>query len=470
MSRRELERGSVLERVQLASIGLGAAASLLGLSYRQTRRLYARYKAHGGAGLVHRGAGRASNRSHPRAEHEIVLSLIREHYGGKKEKGANERFGPTLVAEHLWTDHGVLVPVRTLMRWMIGDGLWSRARKTRSVKHPRRERKAQFGDLIQLDGSFHDWFEGRGGMMTPCLMTMVDDATGATLLSFENQETTWSATKVLRAWISEYGIPRALYTDWKNVYKRTLTAGERTRGETEAFTQFGLMCEKLGITIIPASSPQAKGRVERAHGTHQDRLIKKLRLKGISDIETANEYLKRDYIPAHNARFSVRAASEVDSHRPRNSVAIGDEDIYCLEYSRTVGHDHVVQYETKSLQLDPRLKGRVPAKSKILVRESEDGTLRVIKADGVGRHISERTLKWTLAPPRSAKPSSLPPAIETKPAGVSEISEVSKIGRKQKQLPPKPGPDHPWRVTHQRWVELARQSRATQMQTLELND
>ena len=465
MSRRELERGSVLERVQAASIGHGAAASLLGLSYRQTKRLYARYKAHGGVGLVHASAGRPSNRSHPRAEREMVISLIREHYGGKKEKGANERFGPTLVAEHLWTDHGVLVPVRTLTRWMIDNGLWSRARKTRSVKHPRRERKAQFGDLIQLDGSFHDWLEGRGGMMSPCLMTMVDDATGKTLLSFENQETTWSATKVLRAWIGEYGIPRALYTDWKNVYKRPLTAGERTRGETEAFTQFGRMCEKLGITVIPASSPQAKGRVERAHGTHQDRLIKKLRLKGITDLEAANEYLRGDYIPAHNARFSVRAASEVDSHRPRNSVAIGDEDIYCLEYSRTVGHDHVVQYETKSLQLDPRLKGRVPAKSKVIVRESEDGTLRVIKAERDGRHISERTLKWMPAPPRSAKPPSLLPAIETK---LTEVSEISTIGRKSQ--PPKPGPTHPWRVTHARWIELARQSRAAQMQTLQPND
>ncbi|MEJ7761052.1 MAG: ISNCY family transposase, partial [Gemmatimonadaceae bacterium] len=256
MSGRELERGSVLERVQLGSIDLGAAASLLGLSYRQTRRVNARYKAHGGAGLVHRGAGRPSNRSHPSAEREMVMSLIRKHYGGKKERGPHERFGPTLVAEHLWTDHGVLVAVRTLMRWMIDDGLWSRARKTRSVKHPRRERKARFGDLIQLDGSFHDWLEGRGGMMTPCLMTMVDDATGLTLLSFEDHETTWAATRVLRAWIGEYGIPRALYTDWRNVYKRLLTAGERARGESEAFTQFGRMCEKLGITIIAASSPQ----------------------------------------------------------------------------------------------------------------------------------------------------------------------------------------------------------------------
>jgi hypothetical protein len=465
MSRRELERASILERVKSAAMRLATAASLLGLSYRQTRRLHARYKAYGAAGLVHASAGRPSNRSHPRAEREMVISLIRQHYGGEKGKGPNERFGPTLVAEHLWIDHGVLVPVRTLTRWMTGDGIWSRARKTRSVKHPRRERKAEFGALVQLDGSFHDWFEGRGGIASPCLMTMVDDATGVTLLSFEGQETTWSATRVLRSWISAYGIPRALYTDWKNVYKRPLTAGEKARGESEAFTQFGRMCEKLGITIIPASSPQAKGRVERAHGTHQDRLIKKLRLKEISDLEAANEFLRSDYIPAHNRRFSVRAVSEVDSHRPRNSVMISDEDIYCLEYSRMVGHDHVVQYETKSLQLDPRLRGRVPAKSKVLVRESEDGTLRVIKVEREGRHTSERALKWTSAPPRLAKPSSLPPDIEVIE---TKLIEVEKSARKSER--PKPAADHPWRVQHSQWAELARRSRAAQMQTPELND
>lgn len=462
MSMRELERASVLERVRSVSISVGVAASLLGLSYRQTKRLYARYKALGGAGLVHGSAGRPSNRSRATAQREMVISLIREHYGGEKGKGANERLGPTLAAEHLWTDHGVLVPVRTLMRWMIDEGLWSRARKTRSGKHKRRERRAEFGALIQLDGSFHDWFEGRGGITSACVMTMVDDATGVSLLEFTKQETTWAAVHVLKSWIAEHGVPRALYTDWKNVYKRPLTSAERGRGETEAFTQFGRMCEKLGITVIAASSPQAKGRVERAHGTHQDRLVKKLRLKRISDIKTANEYLRSDYTADHNARFAVRAASDVNSHRPRNSISIADSDIYCLEYSRIVSHDHVVQYETKTLQLDPRQRGRVPAKSKILVRESEDGTLRLIKVERDGRHISERTLKWTPAPPRSVKTSSLPRITEVR------LTEV--LATERKLQPPKPGPDHPWRVTHQRWVELARQSRAAQMQTPELND
>lgn len=461
MSRREVERATVLERVRLESIGLGPAASLLGLSYRQTKRIYARYKVLGGGGLVHASVGRPSNRAHPHAEREMVMSLIRQHYGGEKGKGANERFGPTLVAEHLWTDHGVLVPVRTLMRWMTSDGLWSRARKVRSVKHKRRERKARFGDLIQLDGSFHDWFEGRGGNMTPCLMTMVDDATGITMMSFEEQETTWSAASLLHEWIGEYGIPKALYTDWKNVYKRALTAGERARGEREAFTQFGLMCEKLGITIIAASSPQAKGRVERAHGTHQDRLVKKLRLKGISDLQMANEYLRQHYINAHNARFSVRAANEVDAHRPRNSIELSDEDIYCLEYDRTVGHDHVVQYETRSLQLDPRARGRVPAKSKVLVRESRDGNLRVIKAERSGRGISERTLKWTAAPPRLAKPSPSAQAPKAVPARASNTDQRRQVT---------PAPDHPWRRQHHLWAELAQKNRAAQMQTPELND
>lgn len=464
MSRRELERASIFGRVKLGAISLVSAAPLLGLSYRQSKRLYSRYKAQGGAGLVHASLGRPSNRSYPSDYRDSLVSIIREHYGGGSDKGRDERFGPTLVCEHLWTDHGVLVPVRTLTRLMTRAGLWSKARRVRVVKHQRRERKAHAGELVQLDGSFHDWFEGRGGLTMPCLMTMVDDATGDTLLEFSEQETTWAAASVLQGWIAEYGVPGTLYTDWKNVYKRPLTSSEIARGETEAFTQFGRMCHKFGIAIIAASSPQAKGRVERAHGTHQDRLIKKMRLKGIATIEAANEFLRRDYTPSHNARFRVEAASEMDYHRPRNSVHVADRDVYCLEHSRVVGHDHVVQYETRGLQLDPRTRGRIPPKSKVLVRESKDGTLSVIKVERDGRDVSERRLKWTEAPSRPPRP----PIVPT--AATIEAQETVGVRIGRSQPPPKPGPDHPWRATHNRWVELARRSRAAQMQTTQTND
>ena len=452
MSRREMERAAVLARVKSGSISLTEATPLLGLSYRQAKRLYARYRDRGATGLRHAGAGHRSNRAHPACERAMVTALVREHYGGEVSKGANQRFGPTLTAEHLFSDHGVLVPVRTLMRWMTEDGLWSRVRKSKVTQHKRRERKEHFGELVQLDGSFHDWLEGRGGSDNPmdCVMTMVDDATGKTLLEMGKEETTWAAANVLLSWIGEYGVPRALYTDWKNVYKRPLTSAELARGETEAYTQFGRMCHKLGIKVIAASTPQAKGRVERAHGTHQDRLVKELRLKGITDHVSANAYLQGEYTRAHNARFAVAPASPVDYHVPRDSEArrhLSDDDVFCIETMRTVSNDYVVQYKTRSLQLDRQARGRVPAKSKVLVRETEDGRLRVVQKSHNGE---ERVLKWTDAPEVQRTPTAVSVAVPAVPVAAPISS-----GQPTNCKPCKPAPDHPWRKSQERWVARA---------------
>lgn len=187
-----------------------------------------------------------------------VLALVKKKYSGDPAT----RFGPTLAAEHLDSEDGITVDHETLRRWMLAAGLWSRARK-RSPHRQRRERMAHFGELLQLDGSFHSWFEDRGPQR--CLLTLVDDATGRTFGQLGEQETIWAAAGVLRAWIEQWGIPRALYTDWKNVYVRRPTAAEEETG-AEPLTQFGRMCAARGIKIIPASSPQAKGRIERNHG------------------------------------------------------------------------------------------------------------------------------------------------------------------------------------------------------------
>ena len=450
MSKRELDRSAVLGRVKSESITLTEATPLLGVSYRQAKRIYARYRAKGARGLMHGNAGRVSNRSHPKPEREMVLSLVREHYSGRVGKGVGERFGPTLTAEHLFTDHGVLVPVRTLARWMLEAGLWSKVRKLRSARHQRRERRDHFGELVQLDGSFHDWLEGRGPR--GCLMTMIDDATGRNLLSIGKEETTWAAANLLKRWIVAYGVPRALYTDWKNVYKRGPTSNELARGELAALTQFGRMCEKLGIELIGASSPQAKGRVERAHGTHQDRLVKKLRLKGIADYDALNEYLD-DYTKAHNARFSVSARSPVDYHLPRSRQALADDDVFCLETTRTVGNDFVVQYGTRGLQLDPRTRGRVPVRSKVLVRETEDGRLRVIQLTGQGRERRERTLKWTEAAPRVTRAVSCPVTRPTVTAAQA-LSTSEPKSRKKRDW--KPARNHPWNLQARAWRASAR--------------
>ncbi len=210
-------------------------------------------------------------------------------------------FGPTLAAEHLASDDGLEVHAETLRRWLKEAGLWQRQRRRKPYRQ-RREAKAHFGELVQLDGSFHEWLEERGPR--GCLMHMVDDATTKALGRFSEEETIWAAAGVLRRWIERYGVPQALYTDWKNVYVRPPNAEERERGEP-AVTQFGRMCAKLGIRIIAASSPQAKGRVERAHGTHQDRLVKKLRLAGIGNYDQANAYL--DGALSRRAQPALRA-------------------------------------------------------------------------------------------------------------------------------------------------------------------
>src|SRR5260370_10234458 len=197
MSTDELKGGGVVARVAGGTLGLGAAATWMGVSYREAKRLYRRYRRDGAAGLKHRSAGRASKHAIAGKIRERVLALVREKYSG----GVDERFGPTMAAEHLATEDGVTVDHETLRRWMLVAGLWSRARK-RSPHRRRRERKAHFGELVQLDGSFHRWFEGRGP--ESCLLTLVDDATGKTQGRIAAQGTIWAAVGVLRAWIQRY--------------------------------------------------------------------------------------------------------------------------------------------------------------------------------------------------------------------------------------------------------------------------
>jgi len=264
------------------------------------------------------------------------------------------------------------VHAETLRRWMLAEGLWSRARKRRQHRR-RREPKAHFGELVQLDGSFHRWFEQRGP--EGCLMNLVDDATATTLGRMGAQETTWTAARVLRSWIEQYGVPLALYTDWQAVYQLEPTEKQLRAGQV-AVTQFGRMCARLGIGIMAASSPQAKGRVERNHGTHQDRLVKKLRRKKVGTYEAANQYLESEYLPEHNRRFTHPAASPQDYHRPAPSKAELDE-VFRLESERVIGNDWVVRYENRFLQVKRQARHYAPAKGKVVVCEWEDGRLEI---------------------------------------------------------------------------------------------
>jgi transposase len=413
MSTRELERVEILGRVRSRELKLKDAAAMLQLSYRQVKRLWRRYRKVGHRGLQHGNAGRASHRSKPAKFRRQVLRMIQRKYSGSEE----ERFGPTLAAEHLAEEDGLVIDHETLRRWMLAEGLWSRQRKRK--KHcQRRERKAHFGELVQLDGSFHDWFEGRGP--GGCLMDMVDDATNETLARMGKEETIWAAAGVLRAWIEKHGVPQALYTDWKNVYKRKATPAEQLRGKVP-LTQFGRMCQKLGIEIIAASSPQAKGRVERIHGVHQDRFIKKLRRKKIASYEAANEYLEQAYLREHNRRFAREAAQPEDYHR-RKPRARELREIFRIETERRISNDWVIRHDGRALQLQPRHRRYGPTKSKALVCEWEDRTMEVYYR---GECIAFTELREPLR-----KPEPRPPAVR------------AIVVRKAK-------PDHPWRQSYE---------------------
>lgn len=425
MSSREVKRGTVLARVKAGDVPLGDAAQLLGVSYRQAKRLYARYRRGGARALVHGNVGRRSNHARAAEERARVLALIQAHYSGAAAPGAHQRFGPTLVAEHLGEEHGVSVPVTTLTRWMRAAELWSPVRQRRRG-YQRRERRTHFGELLQLDGSFHDWLEGRdaGEPGRRCLMTLIDDATGTLLARFTGEETTWGAAGVLRAWVAQYGVPQALYVDAKSLYVPRPTTMEQQRGAV-VYTQFGRMCATLGIALIVAKTPQAKGRVERIHGTNQDRLIKKLRRQGIATYAAANGYLTAHYLAEHNRRFALAPASPVDYHT-RRARTVADQDVWCLETLRVVGNDWVVRYENRGYQLPARGPARrycAPG-SRVRVRETEDGAVRIVVRTGEGR---EHVLAWTpaaLGPGRrSADPAARRVAVPTpaRPTGVHPV-------------------------------------------------
>ena len=368
MSSKELKRLGVLARVEKEALKLVNAAEILGLSYRQVKRIWGRFQEEGAEGLQHRSVGRESGRSKPKKFRLKVLRLVRQKYSGE----VGERFGPTLAAEHLGSEDGMEVHPETLRRWMLSEGLWSRMRKRRAHRK-RREPREHFGELVQMDGSFHEWYEQRGPK--GCLMNLVDDATATTLAVMGVEETIWTAVRVLRSWIEQYGVPVALYTDWKTVYVKEATEQQLLRGEVSR-TQFGRMCERLGIRIIAANSPQAKGRVERNHGTHQDRLVKKLRRKKIRDHEGANEYLKSEYLPEHNRRFAHEAASPEDYHHKKPTRAALDE-VFRLETERVIGNDWVVRYGNRFLQVHREGNHQAPAKGKVAVCEWQDGRVEI---------------------------------------------------------------------------------------------
>lgn len=425
MSTRELERARILAQVLAGALSLAEGATLMGVSYRQAKRLRQRFRAGGARALQHRLVGRASNRAWDPAARAAMLAFVAGELSGPAAPGPGQRFGPTLAAEHVADELGCPVAVTTLRRWMQAEGLWTR-RRALGVPKVRRPRVAHFGELVQLDGSPHAWFEDRGPPC--CLLEMVDDATGRTLQHFAPGESADAAVAILRQWVLTYGVPRAIYLDGAGVY-RGIPAAERTVSHgRDLGSRFGHLCAALGIQLITAGSPQAKGRVERAHGTHQDRLIKKMRRVGIATIADGNAYLAR-YTPQHNARFAVPPAAPTNFHRPPLTATAFDA-LGQAESERVVGRDGVIRYLGRELQLERSVRRRVPDGTRILVQEAANGVVRIIQRTGAG----DRTCAWHEAPPR---PAALRPR-----RSAAELAEARR-----------PRADHPWRKTHNSWCQ-----------------
>lgn len=416
MSAKERERKVAFERIQAGEATLGEASERLGLSYRQCRRSYKRYRAQGDRGLVHRSRGRPSGRSKPASMKAAVLWRYEQRYQPVD-------MGPTLAAEKL-QEEGYELCAETLRQWLLQAGLWRKRRK-RAKHRQRRERKAHFGELVQLDGSHHAWF----GPEKPrcCLMNMVDDATGRTLSLFAEEETTRAAMELLWKWIERYGSPRALYTDRKNVFvtDREPTLEEQLSGE-EPKTAFGKACVKLGIEIITAHSPQAKGRVERNHGVYQDRLVKELALQRITRLKTANSLLDGGFVDQLNTKFAKPPVDNHDFHRP---VPRGLDlaDVFSFEASRVVQNDWTLRFENRYYQI---LSQNVPLpkpKERVTVRRRLDGTLLLVYRD--------RPLEYTLLPLEELQ----------RRASQASAEREARIPAPRPRTRPRPAPDHPWR-------------------------
>jgi hypothetical protein len=416
------------------------AARLLRLSERQVRRIQRRLEHDGDGGVVHRLRGRPSNRQLGGPLREQALEIYRKDLSD---------FGPTLASEVL-QERGLVVSPDTLRRWLLASGLWKRVRR-RDEHRSRRPRRECFGELIQMDASIHSWLEGRGEEMV--LITMIDDATNRLLARFYEGETVEAYFDLVNRWLAKYGRPVAFYTDHDSVFETT-SHGEKVRGTT----QFGRAARELGIELILAGSPQAKGRVERSHGTHQDRWVKLLRLAGVTTRQEANALVEKKLLTDHNRRFAKPPGSPNNAHRTLDSqhnVAA----ILSIQESRVVNNDYTVRFNNRLYQLHkPALPGL--RNGQVIIEQRLDGTLAI--------RFGQRYLRYddlgALPPnPRSLSPGQHPAArqedrapLEARSPAVTLVDGCSgrtpaepypsvDTNNTTAKAPYRPPADHPWR-------------------------
>ena len=406
MSKQELTRLEVMQRIKDKRLTQKEAAGMLKKSVRQIKRLFRAYKAQGAKGLISGRRGKPSNHRLDEQVEQQVLDLLKEKY---------EDFGPTLAHEKLTEVHKLQLSRESVRRIMIEEGMWKPKRAKKPSAHQMRERRACFGEMVQIDGSDHAWFEERGPKCT--LLVYIDDATGQLMeLWFVPDETFFAYCEASRHYFERYGKPVAFYSDKHGIFR---VNQEQTTGLGSGLTQFGRAMQDLDIQIICANSPQAKGRVERANQTLQDRLVKELRLRGISDIQAGNAYLP-EFRDDFNRRFAVLPRSTHDAHRPllkteNLDLILTHQKTGTLSKNLTVQSNHVI-YQIQSDRPDYTLRN-----AKVTVCENAKGDVTILY-----RNVP---LEYT---------------IFHKPARQAEVVDTKTLDH-QIKLPQPPPSNHPWR-------------------------
>ena len=389
LSRKEIDRLMLISQIEEEKISVLEASRLLGLSEREIYRILKRVKSEGSKGIVHKLRGRKSNRGYPEELKGKIIRIYRKQYSD---------YGPTLFTEMLTKYHNISLNRETVRIWLRENSITTSLRKKRPHRR-KRERRSCYGELLQFDGSYHDWFEGRGAEC--CLLNCVDDATGRVYLKFALSENTQDVLLTMWEYVNKYGIPRSIYTDRASVYY--------AKGK---LTDFGRAMKQLNIELIIAKSPQAKGRVERFNRTLQDRLIKALRREGISNIAEANKYLQKNFIKEFNQRFAVNPELS-DVHRTAKDYKL--EDIFCYKTYRQVRNDYTINLNGRYIQL---LKGDAPLpkpKQNVTISKWLNGQMHI--------YFNDQELSYK--------------SLNDKPG---------KNGYKSRKVPK----DHPWRKMNQR--------------------
>jgi len=384
MTNAERYRLKLLTQIDEGHMTYREAAEHLSVSVRHVYRLIRRYRSDGDAGVIHRLRGKPSNRGHSDATRQHVVGLYRQQYAD---------YGPTLFTEQLLAAHSIALDHETARRWLRANGITHFERRHRPHRR-KRERRSAIGELVQFDGSPHDWFEGRSAPC--CLLAAVDDASSRTFLRFVPSENSADSLATLRTYCERYGIPKALYIDHGSVFYAK-----------NKLTDVGRALKTLGVDMIFAHSPQAKGRVERGNRTQQDRLIKALRRNTISTIAEANQYLDAEYLCEHNERFA-HTEGLPDVHRPCEGYDL--TNIFCFQTERHVRHDFTITLDGQYIQLERSEAPLPPPTHIVTVRRWLDGTLHIFWRD--------HELCFT---------------------------ELKRKPRPKKRVHVKPAADHPWR-------------------------